>query len=152
MVLNPLDYDAHTRDFMLTITVSDLGVPPLSNSTSIAVCVLDVNDNAPKFTSASFSVSVPENSPRGHQIHKFVITDRDDAPYNTSELSIMGGNEAGAFYINTSTNTLLVNNSDILDFESSVNSYTLTVLVVDILPGVNGEVLSSTATVSHPLL
>lgn len=149
MVLNPLDYDAHTRNYTLTITVSDLGVPPLSSSTFITVCVLDVNDNAPMFAMDSTAISVPENSPRGYQVHQFVITDPDNAPYNTSELNIMDGNDAGVFYINTSTNTLHVNNSGLLDFESPVKSYTLTVQAVDNLPDVNGMELDNTASVSH---
>ena len=38
-------------EYMLTVTARDGGVPSLSATTTVHVIVVDVNDNAPLFTS-----------------------------------------------------------------------------------------------------
>lgn len=148
MVLNPLDYDSSIRNYVLNITIHDSGFPQRSNSRLIYICVLDVNDNSPTFSAPIISVMVPENSPMGTQLHTFVITDIDSSPYNESVVTIESGNHDGILYLNSTDKALYVNNTDQLDFESGNPTYAFVVRATDALPGVNGNSLVTTATVS----
>ncbi|XP_046394541.1 fat-like cadherin-related tumor suppressor homolog isoform X2 [Ischnura elegans] len=64
-------------EYMLNITVWDLGRPPKSASRMLPVAVLDVNDNAPKFERSVVSFNVPENATNGTIIFRANATDAD---------------------------------------------------------------------------
>ncbi|MGH0116371.1 UNVERIFIED_CONTAM: hypothetical protein FKN15_035675 [Acipenser sinensis] len=57
----PLDREM-IPEYNITITVTDRGVPPLSNNTTITLELSDVNDNPPAFEKSSFTISVIENN------------------------------------------------------------------------------------------
>uniref|UniRef100_T1IXK9 Cadherin domain-containing protein n=1 Tax=Strigamia maritima TaxID=126957 RepID=T1IXK9_STRMM len=63
----------------LTIKVSDDGLPPLSSTDVLNVCVTDFNDHAPKFKrpSQNFTVRVLEDSPPGTTIIRVEADDED---------------------------------------------------------------------------
>ncbi|XP_006891282.1 PREDICTED: protocadherin beta-3 [Elephantulus edwardii] len=49
-------------EYNITITVSDLGTPRLKTEHKITVLVSDVNDNAPTFSQASYTLFIRENN------------------------------------------------------------------------------------------
>lgn len=64
-------------EYFLNITVYDLGKPQKSSSRMLAVSVLDVNDNAPKFEKPLASFKIPENITNGSVIFQVNATDAD---------------------------------------------------------------------------
>ncbi|NXG45784.1 PCDGA protein, partial [Psilopogon haemacephalus] len=52
-------------EYNVTVRAADGGSPPLWSSTVLALRVLDVNDNAPVFSEASYSARLPENNAAG---------------------------------------------------------------------------------------
>ncbi|KAM5298222.1 protocadherin beta-14-like [Ctenodactylus gundi] len=70
--------DRETRaEYNITITVTDLGTPRLKTEHNISVQVSDVNDNAPTFTQASYTLFVRENNSPALHIGTISATDRD---------------------------------------------------------------------------
>ncbi|KAM5298218.1 protocadherin beta-4-like [Ctenodactylus gundi] len=72
----PLDRETGA-EYNITITVSDLGSPRLITQHNISVQVSDVNDNAPTFTQASYTLFVRENNSPALHIGTISATDRD---------------------------------------------------------------------------
>ncbi|XP_056899781.1 protocadherin beta-16-like [Takifugu flavidus] len=64
-------------EYNITITVSDQGSPPLSNTKNINVKVSDVNDSPPKFDQAEYSKTLPENNSPGFSVFAISATDAD---------------------------------------------------------------------------
>ncbi len=62
----------------LVLTSFDGGKPSRSGTLQIIVNVLDINDNAPVFSSPLYKVRVTENTPRGTKIIKLNATDMDE--------------------------------------------------------------------------
>ncbi|XP_054024587.1 protocadherin gamma-A12-like [Dryobates pubescens] len=52
-------------EYNITVRAADGGSPPLWSSTVLNLRVLDVNDNAPVFSEASYSARLPENNAAG---------------------------------------------------------------------------------------
>ncbi|XP_069892300.1 protocadherin alpha-5 isoform X12 [Dipodomys merriami] len=70
-----------TSDYELVVTARDGGSPPLWATASVSVEVADVNDNAPVFAQAEYTVFVKENNAPGS--HIFTVWARDaDAQEN----------------------------------------------------------------------
>uniref|UniRef100_A0A667GAV9 Protocadherin alpha-C2 n=1 Tax=Lynx canadensis TaxID=61383 RepID=A0A667GAV9_LYNCA len=68
-------------DYAVVVTARDGGSPSLSATASVSVEVADVNDNAPAFAQAEYTVFVKENNPPG--CHIFTVSARDaDAQEN----------------------------------------------------------------------
>ncbi|KAM5299023.1 protocadherin beta-12-like [Ctenodactylus gundi] len=63
--------------YNITITVTDMGTPKLQTEQSIILMVSDVNDNAPTFTQASYTLFVRENNSPALHIGTISATDRD---------------------------------------------------------------------------
>uniref|UniRef100_A0A7I4YNL8 Cadherin domain containing protein n=1 Tax=Haemonchus contortus TaxID=6289 RepID=A0A7I4YNL8_HAECO len=66
-----------TAQYILQVSATDQGDPPLSSSTEIMVIVKDVNDNAPEFPKAEYNLSLSEETPRGSQIIVLKAEDKD---------------------------------------------------------------------------
>lgn len=66
-VTSPLDREI-LANYKLTIRASDGGTPKLSSSKSVKVKILDVNDNAPIFTSRLYSGRISEDAAVGSRI------------------------------------------------------------------------------------
>ncbi|XP_070769951.1 protocadherin alpha-3-like [Enoplosus armatus] len=66
-----------TPQYNVTISATDEGSPPLSNTSVITVHVSDVNDNAPYFPEPSINVYVKENSKVGTVIKTVTAIDTD---------------------------------------------------------------------------
>lgn len=132
---NPLDYEEDPLEYTLTIEVQDLGIPPLSTSTQITICVLDTNDNSPSFINEiTDPIIIEEHTNKDYQIAGFSTIDIDSHPFNITNLSLISGNEEGAFRFDVETRTLVVHDSSLLDYEheNGTLSYTLTIEAVDV--------------------
>ncbi|KAK7922753.1 hypothetical protein WMY93_009655 [Mugilogobius chulae] len=77
IVQKPLDRETEQRH-SLVLTAVDGGKPPKSGQTRIIVNVLDVNDNAPRFTNGDLSVTLAENVPIGTTVIQVNATDLDE--------------------------------------------------------------------------
>ncbi|XP_069388169.1 protocadherin gamma-A11-like [Paralichthys olivaceus] len=64
-------------EYNITITATDFGIPPLSNSKKLHLKISDVNDNAPIFDKRSFSAHVTENNSPGFSIFAVSAKDSD---------------------------------------------------------------------------
>ncbi|XP_041846857.1 protocadherin alpha-3-like [Melanotaenia boesemani] len=62
----------------LTVTAVDGGNPPKTGTTQIVINVLDINDNAPVFSSALYKTRILENLPLGTTVVILNATDADD--------------------------------------------------------------------------
>ena len=130
---NPLDYEQDPLEYTLTIEVQDLGIPPLSASAQITICVMDTNDNPPMFTNlVTGPVVIKEHTSKGHFIANFTTVDIDSYPFNQTQISLISGNDKGAFHFDPTTNTLYVEDPAVLDYEENTLIYTLTVEATDV--------------------
>ncbi|XP_029134896.2 protocadherin alpha-3 isoform X2 [Labrus bergylta] len=66
-----------TPQYNVTISATDEGSPPLSNTSVITIYISDVNDNAPHFPEPSINVYVKENSKVGTVIKTVAAIDAD---------------------------------------------------------------------------
>ncbi|KAK9403757.1 protocadherin gamma-B1-like [Crotalus adamanteus] len=76
MTDRPLDREKASQ-YNITITATDKGTPPLSTNKTILLQISDINDNAPAFEKASYSIYVPENNPSGASIFQIQAFDPD---------------------------------------------------------------------------
>ncbi|XP_059589359.1 protocadherin beta-16-like [Alligator mississippiensis] len=65
-------------ELSLLLTALDGGSPPRSGTAQIRVLVLDINDNPPVFSRATYKAQVPENSPRDYLVVGVSATDLDE--------------------------------------------------------------------------
>ncbi|XP_010211059.1 PREDICTED: protocadherin-23, partial [Tinamus guttatus] len=147
----PVIHLGKNSTFRLLIEAKDSGNPALSTVTSVEIQINDVNDHAPKFTTAVYNLSVSEDASVGERILTFSAIDCDWAHENTHiEYSIIDGNADNLFSVETSlveleTSYRLVGNlvlSNTLDRETASSHY-LVLLASDH----GSPSLNSTATV-----
>ncbi|XP_019482771.1 PREDICTED: protocadherin Fat 2 [Hipposideros armiger] len=98
-VAKALDWE-QTSSYSLRLRATDSGQPPLHDDTDIAVHVIDVNDNPPRFFQLNYSTSVQENAPIGSQVLQLILSD-PDSPENGPPYSfqITKGNDGSAFRV-----------------------------------------------------
>jgi len=75
-VLRRLDYEQE-KGYYLSVRAQDGGTPPKSNSTTVNVRVIDVNDNDPRFYTLIYQESVSENLAIGTTILRVQAYDAD---------------------------------------------------------------------------
>ncbi|KAM3840184.1 protocadherin gamma-B5-like isoform 9-T9 [Vipera latastei] len=78
--------------YNITITATDKGTPPLSTHKNILLQITDINDNAPVFKKASYSIYVPENNPSGASIFQIQAFDLDVDQNSHITYSILASN------------------------------------------------------------
>ncbi|XP_070600343.1 protocadherin gamma-B1-like [Erythrolamprus reginae] len=91
MTDRPLDREKASR-YNITITATDKGTPPLSSNKTILLQISDINDNAPAFEKASYSIYVPENNPSGASIFQIQAFDQDVEQNSQVTYSILASN------------------------------------------------------------
>ncbi|KAL2779063.1 protocadherin gamma-A8 isoform 2 precursor, partial [Daubentonia madagascariensis] len=97
--------------YNITVMASDLGTPPLSTETHIALHVADINDNPPIFPHASYSAYVLENNLRGASIFSLTAHDPDSqdnaqVTYSVTEDTRQGAPLSSYVSINSDTGVL----------------------------------------------
>ncbi|KAG9348456.1 hypothetical protein JZ751_002191 [Albula glossodonta] len=92
-----LDRERKAR-YALTVVAQDRGMPALSSSATIEVTVLDVNDNSPRFDSASYTVEIPEDSPVGSLVLEVTASDEDEGS-NGEVLYFLSSEASGTFAV-----------------------------------------------------
>ncbi|NWZ84880.1 CAD23 protein, partial [Poecile atricapillus] len=122
-----------------TLVARDVG--GLNSTASLAVTILDDNDNRPVFQPASITARLLENSPPGFSVLQVTATDADSGLNQQLDYRIEGGGQ-DRFLIDASTGVIRVANITI-DREER-DAYRLTVVAVD----QGTPALSGTATVS----
>uniref|UniRef100_A0A669BZ23 Protocadherin Fat 4 n=1 Tax=Oreochromis niloticus TaxID=8128 RepID=A0A669BZ23_ORENI len=73
--------------YTLKVKATDRGLPPKNTIVKVLINVLDVNDNAPRF-SKIFSATVAENAPVGYTVTRVTTTDEDAGSNAISRYSI----------------------------------------------------------------
>ena len=76
-LLNALDRESQ-GSYNFTIRAVDNGFPPQTSEAVVRVQVIDINDNRPVFTNASYLGRVPENSDPNTLVLKVTATDPDE--------------------------------------------------------------------------
>ncbi|KAK8742193.1 hypothetical protein OTU49_002167, partial [Cherax quadricarinatus] len=124
----PLDREAQ-GGYLLTVTARDNGTPALSDTTDVEITVVDVNDNAPVFSEASYRASVPEDASVGASIIQIKASDADAGLNGRVVYSFVGGNDGnGAFSLDPTSG--VVRTARVLDRET-VEQYSLVAMAVD---------------------
>ncbi|XP_061691625.1 protocadherin alpha-6-like [Syngnathoides biaculeatus] len=77
IVQKSLDREA-APSHSLVLTALDGGKPPKTGDINIVINLLDVNDNAPVFSSDGYSVAIDENAPVGTTVVQVNATDSDE--------------------------------------------------------------------------
>ncbi|XP_032268933.1 protocadherin-23 [Phoca vitulina] len=127
VLLHSLDREA-ANGHNLVILASDHGFPPLSSTATVAIEVLDVNDNPPKFNSLKYHAHVKESTPLGSHITVVSAHDRDVGSHAEIIYHIISGNEEGHFHLEEKTGVLYL--IKLLDYEETTK-FTLTVQASD---------------------
>ncbi|XP_041078525.1 protocadherin gamma-A11-like isoform X14 [Polyodon spathula] len=86
---NSLDRETDP-EYNITITANDNGIPSLFSTKSILLMVLDVNDNAPMFEQASYTVYIKENNAGGTPIISLKAKDLDKYQNSRVTYSLFG--------------------------------------------------------------
>ncbi|XP_010642587.1 protocadherin-16 [Fukomys damarensis] len=105
VLLEPLDFESLTQ-YNLTVAAVDRGQPPRSSAVPVTVTVLDVNDNPPVFTQASYRVTVPEDMPVGAELLHVEASDADPGPHGLVRFALSSGDPLGLFQLDESSGAL----------------------------------------------
>ena len=77
---------------------------------TVYVTVLDLNDNAPKFSEPLYEVDVDEDAAVGSTVFTFIAPDSDDGLNGLVSYSIISSNYSSEFWsLNASTGKLIIN-------------------------------------------
>ena len=111
-----LDRETNEK-FTITVRAYDGAVPEKVRFTEglVLVNILDVNDNAPRFTHNPFTSTVNETAGRDEAISRVEAVDHDSGTNAELRFSITSGNDDGYFDIRPTTGEIVVKRS--LDLE-----------------------------------
>ncbi|XP_002735781.1 protocadherin Fat 4-like [Saccoglossus kowalevskii] len=142
-LLLPLDYEISTS-YLLPIKASD---GDKTDTASVVINVVDVNDNSPVFLPVSYSGTVQEELPAGQVITKITVTDNDSAKNDNNAilLTIKRGNIGASFSVDSTTGELKTTGP--IDYESS-QLFTLEVVAAD-RNGAPGANTATTLVIVH---
>ena len=127
-----LDHETQSN-YNLIITASDnpTSGAPKSSTLAVNVNVIDVNDNKPTFSQASYVLEVPDNAAIGTAAVTVTATDRDSGLNGQLEYAIISGANA-LFRLDQSTGSFIPLASLDLDSQSLVSkSYEMRLFVTD---------------------
>ena len=78
--------------FLLKVSAEDRGVKPKTATTTVSIELLDINDNAPTFSSKEYSVNVSESLPtRKSFFSKALASDSDKGENGTISYHLVTG-------------------------------------------------------------
>ncbi|XP_069467342.1 protocadherin-15 isoform X2 [Ambystoma mexicanum] len=124
--------DRETRDsFELIVEATDGGSDPRSSTITLSIKVLDIDDNSPVFTNASYAVTVPENLSPGTIFLQVEARDADLTSNITYRIRTLEATEL--FALNPMTGELsLIKPLDYESFLGKDPTYTFLVEAFDI--------------------
>ncbi|XP_038556231.1 protocadherin alpha-8-like [Micropterus salmoides] len=108
------------RTIKLTVTAVDGGNPPKSGASQIIINVLDINDNAPVFSSALYKARISENLPVGTTVVALKATDADEGLNAQIEYSLRSKGQdhvLEVFDIDSKTGVLIIKGD--IDYEEN---------------------------------
>ena len=124
------EIDADTEEnYILTISASDQGTPPLSSNTIVSLYVKAVNEHTPIFNLNNDTVLVDEYIAVGDFVYQATATDDDTGVYKELRYYITNGNTENSFIIDTHSGIITVAKK--LDFETQLSPYILILKVED---------------------
>ena len=144
-VTQRLDREA-VEVYILNVSASDHGNPPMSSYAEVYVSVLDRNDNPPQFSQSEYAVSVSEATVPYSSIVTVSATDKDFGTTALITYSILSGNSDRTFSVYPNGT---IYNLRTFDREKK-SSYLLSIMARDQAIPVATQ-LSSTATVQVTL-
>jgi protocadherin Fat 4 len=141
----PLDYETPPHTYILLIRATDGSPQQLSNYTSVAVIVDDVNDVAPMFALPSSTASVGYGVTIGTEVVTLVAIDSDTPSTSPLTYSIVAGNEDSLFSIPDSSSGRIETTADV-----SMRSGSVFVLGVEVSDGARVAQHNATIEIVHP--
>ncbi|XP_035672220.1 protocadherin gamma-A5-like [Branchiostoma floridae] len=142
--LTTIDYETLTeKTISLVVIARDKGVPSMSASATVAVTVLDMNDNCPTFQDDATTI---QRTLRPGQSFNITATDRDSGVNGKVTFSILGEENSRRYSVNESTGTvtfsdgitpgkytfvIVASDQAVIPCSSRI---TVTVIVVDSMP------------------
>ncbi|NWZ88126.1 PCDBD protein, partial [Poecile atricapillus] len=121
------------EEYNVTVRARDEGSPPLSASKTLLVRLLDVNDNAPTFTQAIYTMVISENEPAGRSLGRLSATDPDAGENSRVRYALvrpLTGTLAAASFVTVDAESGIVRSLRPLDYEK-VPSFEVTVSAAD---------------------
>ena len=113
---------------VLNLTVSDLGVPPLSANCIVLINITDANDNNPSFSRAVYFATIAENKPIGTYVEQVSATDIDIGQNGEVRYSL--DNQQGNVPFDVDSSTGIVSTAGLIDHELR-SSYNLKIVATD---------------------
>ncbi|XP_046839069.1 protocadherin Fat 4-like [Xenia sp. Carnegie-2017] len=140
------------RNFTVTVTACDNGVPRLCSNVSLYVTITDTDDNAPAFAQDTWSATVNENVSLGVNITQIIATDDDfELHHRKIYYFITDGNEDEVFGIGFENGSVYVANTKNLDRERK-DKYELTVVARTLNKFMNKTVQETSAKLTIVVL
>ncbi|NXM05175.1 PCD23 protein, partial [Tyrannus savana] len=102
----------------LVLLASDCGTPSLNSTATVLITVLDVNDNAPVFSSPEYHVHVKESIPIGSHVTEVSANDCDAGTNAEITYAIISGNDRGHFRLDGKTGSMDLMKT--LDYEDTM--------------------------------
>ncbi|XP_054498816.2 protocadherin beta-16-like [Agelaius phoeniceus] len=121
------------EEYNVTVRARDEGSPALSASKTLLVRLLDVNDNAPTFTQAIYTMVMSENEPAGRSLGRLSATDPDAGENARVRYSLVPpptGTLAAASFVSVDAESGTVRTLRPLDYEK-VPAFEVTVSAAD---------------------
>ena len=122
-----LDHE-NVSSYILNVSVTDNGDPPLTSNAVLVVYVIDVNDHRPIFSQELYQASVYENFTVNSTILRVHARDLDSSSAGGIVYSLQEGNDNDSFLLNSSSGEIKLARS--LDFEETKH-YLLIVKATD---------------------
>lgn len=121
----PLDREQQAF-YQLSVFARDSGSPPMESMVTVSVRVLDLNDNAPAFSTPHFIFFVPEDAKPSTLVGQVEVTDADENENGRIKLQLV--DNSGTFTLDAPLGTLHI--AEPLDRETE-ESYELFLLASD---------------------
>ncbi|NWR27318.1 PCD23 protein, partial [Tachuris rubrigastra] len=115
---NTSSYRETASSHHLVLLASDCGTPSLNSTATVLITVLDVNDNAPVFSSPEYHVHVKESIAIGSHITEVSANDCDAGTNAEITYAIISGNDRGHFRLDGKTGSMDLMKT--LDYEDTV--------------------------------
>ncbi|NXM53778.1 PCDB2 protein, partial [Illadopsis cleaveri] len=121
------------EEYNVTVRARDEGSPALSASKTLLVRLLDVNDNAPTFTQAIYTMVISENEPAGRSLGRLSAMDPDTGENARVRYALVPpptGSVAAASFVSVDAESGTVCSLRPLDYEK-VRAFEVTVRAAD---------------------